>query len=294
MEQVGRTIWGENGGVQIEAIEWSPKAEPSTQGVPLVFVPGGTGNARSAAVHGAAAAGGLGARPRRVLGVSRRGTGLSDAPRSGFAPADFAGDVRAAVVAASYRRFALFGHSMGVPISIEYALRYSKGLAGLALGDGPARYIDFKADGTFDNILKWPDGFAGWDEAFDWMSHAQGSHVPDRASFDAMRHRWFIEQEGRIRWLTDRDALRRTVDESVSAHVDYATRLKEIMCPVLLVLATTGWSPTDPSDVATYEKGVPDLTVARLDSGHDLGQFGDAAALHAELGALLDRIDASQ
>ena len=101
MEQSERTIWGENGGVHIEAIEWSPEAEPSAQGVPLVFVPGGTGNARSGAVHRVAGAGRLGARPRRVLGVSRRGMGLSDAPPSGFAPVDFAGDVRAAVDAAA-------------------------------------------------------------------------------------------------------------------------------------------------------------------------------------------------
>lgn len=287
-----RAIWGDNEGVRIEAMEWSPDIELSAQGVPLVFVPGGTGNARSAAIHGEPPAGRIGgARPRRVLGVSRRGTGRSDAPPHGFAPADFAGDVRAAVTAAGYTRFALFGHSMGVPISLEYTLRYPEGVAALVVGDAPSRYIDFKADGTFDNILAWPREFADWDAAFDWMSRAQASHIPDRLAFDEKRSRWFSERDGAVRWLTDMVSIERTVEESVTARVDYGPRLREIGCPVLLVLGTAGWSPIAAADIAAYEDGIADLTVANLETGHDLGQFGDAALLHAELGAFLDRID---
>jgi pimeloyl-ACP methyl ester carboxylesterase len=289
---VQRTIWGNNGGVRIEAIEWSPEVEPSAQGVPLVFLAGGTGNARSGEVHAAAAASGrLGTRPRRLLGISRRGMGLSDAPPSGFAPADFAGDVRAAVAAAGYERFALFGHSMGVPISIELALRDPAGLAGLALGDAPARYIDFKADGTFDSILSWPSDFASWDEAFDRLFRNAGRTSANRVVFDKIKHREFIERDGRIRSFVGREALVRTVDESVTAHVDYRPRLGEIGCPVLLLVASSGWSPLRPADLAAYEDRVRDLTIARLESGHDLGQFGDPGPLHAALGALLDRVD---
>lgn len=287
-----RALWGQNDGVRIEAIEWSPDANnESPLGVPLVFVPGGTGNARSAAVHGNPPSGRIGARPRRVLGVSRRGTGLSDSPPLGFAPADFAGDVKAAIEAAGYERFALYGHSMGVPIAIDYALRYPAGVAALALGDAPARYIDFKADGTFDNILTWPRGFADWDAAYEWMAQAQGSHTPDRASFNEKRSRWFIEQDGTVKWLTDMDAIERTVEESVTANVDYRPRLPEIGVPVLLVVGSVGSAPIDASDVAAYEHGIPELTITRLKTGHDLGQFGDAAELHAALGVFLDRVD---
>jgi pimeloyl-ACP methyl ester carboxylesterase len=289
---VQRSIWGDNGGVRIEAIEWSPEVEPSAQGVPLVFLAGGTGNARSGEVHAPAAMSGrLGTRPRRLLGVSRRGMGLSDAPSSGFAPADFAGDVRAAVAAAGYERFAIFGHSMGVPISIELALHDPAGLAGLALGDAPARYIDFKASGTFDSILSWPSDFASWDEAFDWLFRNAGRTSADRVLFEKIRHREFVERDGRIRSFVGREALVRTVEESVTAHVDYRPRLGDISCPVLLLVASSGWSPMQPADLAAYEDGVRDLTIARLESGHDLGQFGDAGPLHAALGALLDRVD---
>ena len=287
-----KTIWGMNGRVRVEAIEWSPEAEPSVQSLPLVFLAGGTGNARSGEVHASAATSGrLGRRPRRLLGVSRRGMGLSDAPPSGFAPADFAGDVRAVVAAAGYERFALFGHSMGGPISIELALNDPNGLAGLALGDAPSRYIDFKADGTFDSILSWPSDFASWDEAFDWLFRNSGRTPENRVLFEKIKDREFLERDGRIRSFVGREALVRTVEESVTAHVDYRSRLGEIRCPVLLLVASSGWSPMQPADIAAYENGVRDLTIARLQSGHDLGQFGDPGPLHAALGALLDRID---
>ena len=87
------------------------------------------------------------------------------------------------------------------------------------------------------------------------------------------------------------DAIERTVEESVTAHVDYGPRLRELVCPALLILGTAGWSPIQPSDVAAYEQGIRDLNIARLDTGHDLGQFGDASALHAALGGLLDQVD---
>lgn len=136
--------------------------------------------------------------------------------------------------------------------------------------------------------MGWPWDFASWDEAY-----RSFSRNADRAAFDTIKHWSFIERDGRIHRLIDREALVRTVDESATAHVDYATRLAEIGCPVLLLVATSGWSPMTPADLAAYADSVRDLTVARLDTGHDLGQFADPAALHAELGALLDRVDAS-
>jgi pimeloyl-ACP methyl ester carboxylesterase len=285
-----RTIWGDNGGVRIEALEWAPDAGASAQGLPLVYVPGGTGNARGAAIHGRAAAQ-LGSRPRRVLGVSRRGMGNSDAPAVGFAPADFAADVRVAVAAAGYERFVLFGHSMGVPISIEIALGHPGGLAGLVLGDGPARYIDFKADGTFDRILRWPASFASWDDAFEALMPPERRRPESRAMFDGARDGMYAERDGRIHTLVDREALARTVEQSVTACVDYVPRLGEITIPVLLLVARSGLSQLRPADIAAYEAGVGDLTIARMDAGHDLGQFGDAGPLHAELGTFLDRLD---
>jgi len=89
---------------------------------------------------------------RRIVSVSRRGMGLSSAPSSGYTPAHFADDVDAVVVAVRLNRFVYFGHSMGVPIGLEYVLRHPAALAGVVLGDAPAMYIDFAAAGTFAGI----------------------------------------------------------------------------------------------------------------------------------------------
>ena len=167
MDYLVRQVVADNEGVRIEALEWSPPEGPGA-GVPVVFVPGGTAHARTHPVHGhVGAMGRLGSRSRRVLAVSRRGTGLSDAPAAGYGPADFASDVRTAIREAGYERFVLFGHSMGVPIGLEFALSYPSGLTGLVLGDAPPRYIDFKADGTFASFLAERFVFANWDEAFE-------------------------------------------------------------------------------------------------------------------------------
>jgi pimeloyl-ACP methyl ester carboxylesterase len=168
-------------GTRVHALAWASGDAPA-----LVFVPGGTGNAWSAEIVGNGA-GELGRR-RQVLGISRRGMGLSEAPAQGYTPAQFADDVDASVRAAGIEEFVLFGHSMGVPISIEYALRRPRGLVGLILGDAPARYIDFAAAGTFDQLFTRPFDFANWDEAFAQVG------LGDRPRFDRIRHRYLAER----------------------------------------------------------------------------------------------------
>lgn len=288
-----REVWGDNAGVRIESFEWSPPAAADI-GLPVVFVPGGTGNARFGEVHGlAAAAGRIGSRPRRLLSVSRRGMGRSDAPRSGYGPADFSGDVRAAVAAAGYRRFVLFGHSMGAVIALDFALRSPDVVAAVALGDVPPRYIDFKAADTFGPVLKEPFTFDSWDAA---RASMRPTHDPaeDRRRWERTRQMILAEAaDGTIRLLVDHDALARTVDESVAARTDYGPRLGEIACPVLLIKSTVGWAPVKEADVAVYERAMRDLTIARLATDHSLGQHTDPDPLHAALGALVERVDRS-
>ena len=235
----------------------------------------------------------LGERKRRVLAVSRRGTGQSSAPPAGYSPADFAGDVRAAINAAGYERFALFGHSMGVPIGLELALRDPRGLVGLVLGDAPPQFIDFKSAGTFDKILEERFEFASWDEAFEAMTYRSGDRAADRARFDAIRDRMFAQEpNGTVRYLLDRGALQRTVEESVTAKIDYGPMLNALEVPVLLLVSSSGWSPLLDEAVSVYERGIRDLTIQRLQTDHDLGQQANPQPLHSAIGAFLNRLDA--
>jgi len=246
-----------------------------------VFVPGGTGNAWMAEPLVDAIAS-----ERRIVSVSRRGMGLSSAPSSGYAPAHFADDVEAVVNALRLNRFVYFGHSMGVPIGLEYVLRRPAALAGVVLGDAPAMYIDFAAAGTFAGIERQQLDFADWEECF------RVAGLGNRERFDRIRHRYFHEQAGRIRALMDAASISRTVEESKSTHTDYWLRLKEIEVPVLLLHATSDTRPvlTD-ENVELYRRSLPSIRVQRLSTDHSLGLRTDPSELIEALRGFLAEAD---
>lgn len=68
-----REDFATNDGVRIHFVEWAPERAAD---LAIVFVPGGTGNAWSGEALGVAAGSGVFGGPRRVVAVSRRGTGL--------------------------------------------------------------------------------------------------------------------------------------------------------------------------------------------------------------------------
>ena len=235
-------------GVRVHALEWW---KGSSDAAALVFVPGGTGNAWSAETIASGMLDGQLGKERHVLGVSRRGMGLSQAPARGYTPSRFADDAAALIRAADLPRFVVFGHSMGVPIAIEYALRRPEGLVGLILGDAPAKYIDFAASGTFDPIFTRTLEFSSWDEAF------AEAGLGDRARFDRIRHRYFVERDGKVIVTIDRAGLVRTIEESRTAHTEYWQRLPDIAIPTLLLHASSGWSPLTPGDIDQYTASLP-------------------------------------
>lgn len=289
-----REHYADNAGVRIHGLEWTPDLDPG--GVPMVFVPGGTANAWSGEDLGRDAASGLiGGRPRALLSISRRGTGSSDAPPSGYGPAEFASDVEALARRAGYARFVLFGHSMGVPISLEYALRYPSRLSGLVLGDAPAAYIDFRAAGTFDRALTRPFEFANADEALQEFSRGFDDSDRARRDFQRVGHRYFAPRGASVRRLLDREALERLIAESVGAATQYWGRLAQIVCPVMLLQGTGGeWSPLSEDDITRYQTALPGLQVERVPGGHQLGLLGDRAPLLAVLGSFVRGIDAAE
>jgi hypothetical protein len=63
--------------------------------------------------------------------------------------------------------------------------------------------------------------------------------------------------------------------------------------PVLLILASSGWSPMNPDAIEAYERGIRDLTIERLQSDHDLGQRSNPGPLHSAIGAFMNRLDAA-
>lgn len=285
-----RHIRADNNGVQIEAIEWAPA---TALGVPIVFIPGGTGHALSGENIGPEAAEGrIGDLPRRFLSISRRGTGRSGAPPTGYAPSDFAADVHAAATAADLGRFVLFGHSMGVPIALEYGLRHPDAVSGLVLGDTPAAYIDFKRAATFDALLARPFEFASEEEAFEKEASAFSDRDEARRVFDRIKHRMFVPRGDKIVRLIDRAALARTVEESVDAAKEYWGDLHRLKCPVLVVRGTGGaWTPLSEEHVARYRRLVPSVTIDDVPGGHQLGLHGDRGPLRDAIARFMLPLD---
>jgi non-heme chloroperoxidase len=133
---VTREIWATRDGVKLHAVEWRPRGGEA--GVPILSIGGALSSARNAAEFGlAAASGGLGV-PRRLISPDRRGIGASSAPASGYTPPEFTKDNEAISAAAELEDFIVFGHSLGVPIAIAYALQHRAKVHGLVLGDFPA------------------------------------------------------------------------------------------------------------------------------------------------------------
>jgi pimeloyl-ACP methyl ester carboxylesterase len=123
-------------GLTLHALEWAPPGDAG--GTPILCIGGALSTARNAEEFGVAAASGVLGPPRRLISPDRRGMGASSAPEQGYKPAQFTEDNEAIVIAAGLDDLIVFGHSLGVPIAIDFALRHPESVRGLVLGDYPA------------------------------------------------------------------------------------------------------------------------------------------------------------
>ena len=129
----------QSGAVALEVLEWGVTARDHATAV--IAMHGAVGSAASWGDEGAMAeTGRLGGCARTFASLSRRGCGGSDTPEAGYALADFAADVVAVADALGYRKFALAGHSLGVPIVLAAAATRPRGLAGVVCADYGPRY----------------------------------------------------------------------------------------------------------------------------------------------------------
>ncbi len=140
-----REDWASNQGVRLHYLE------SGDRGLPHVFLPGTFGYAEDYLPEMQALA------PRRCAAVSLRGRGRSDVPAKGYAFEDHVADFAAIAESFGCDRFTLMAYAMGATWALGYALRCPERVAGLILGDYPARYRALKPGWGDRAVAAMPD-----------------------------------------------------------------------------------------------------------------------------------------
>jgi pimeloyl-ACP methyl ester carboxylesterase len=121
----------ENNGVKLHYINQEGDEYTRT---PLVYVPGMFGSADNLREEIPL----LGA--RRIISLSRRGHGKSDAPHVRYGFHEFVSDIKTVIDDTHIDHLHLMAYSAGVPMALQYTLNNPDKVVSLLLLDFPARY----------------------------------------------------------------------------------------------------------------------------------------------------------
>ncbi len=192
--------WRSRDGLSLFARDYSPAATPAASGAsappmpraPVVCIPGLTRNSLDFDQVAPWIAG-LG---RRVIAVDLRGRGLSDrdpVPRH-YKPTTYADDLAALLDHQGIPRAIFVGTSLGGLVSMAFAVRHPRLLAGAVLNDvGPE--IDPAGAARIRSYVGKAPPITSWDSAVAYARLVNGAALPDftDADWDAMARRMFRE-----------------------------------------------------------------------------------------------------
>jgi pimeloyl-ACP methyl ester carboxylesterase len=139
--------WVNSGSVRLHYLE----QESDSRLTPFLIVPGTFGVAEDYIQEMEALA------PRRCITVSLRGRGKSDAPQSGYRFEDHVADITAAAAQLGREKFAIMGYSMGAAYALGFAAAQPGRIAGLIVGDYPARYRALSPKWADRAVASMPD-----------------------------------------------------------------------------------------------------------------------------------------
>ncbi len=211
-----------NEGLRIRYLDSDPSRP---EGLPVVFVPGLTDFADEYEAVGELFG------SRRLLIIEMRGRGGSDAPLTGYAVSDQAGDVEAVIAANGLERFHLMTFSRGTTPAIEVALRHPHRAVTLSIGD----YLAME-------IALTPQFVAS-----QWEGRWRGRPMPERVSLHVLEG---IQDESRPRELWD----------------DVAS----LGIPVLVARGSDGGIVSE-QQLQRYQSSIPDVEIVVIPgASHDL------------------------
>lgn len=169
---------------------------------------------------------------RRVLAVDLRGHGRSSAPPTGYAPADFAGDLAGLLERLDLPPVIAVGHSMGAQVVVALAAGHPAAVAGLVALD-PAYGADaaelLRIPGEQEQLLA--EGSA-WAARF-----AERAHVSTTPPAVRRHHQQLLAAMDPRVLVAARDAMYLDPGSMGSQSAAEAT-LKALSCPVLTIMTS--------------------------------------------------------
>ncbi|QOR64614.1 alpha/beta hydrolase [Cytobacillus suaedae] len=218
-------FWVDHKGTKIHYIEVNSHLKETT---PLVIVPGLSESAEDYITVLEKLA------PRHCVVITLRGRGKSDSPKTGYTLEDHIADIESVITHLKVNEYVLMGFSRGVSYAIGYALRNTKALKGLIIGDYPAVHTQL------------PEG---WVYFFSSLPPWRGKALKQRMSRDALNG---LQQESNL--------------------VPFWDDLTRINCPVLIIRGGNLGAVLQEDDVKKYQEKIPHAQV-EVFLGHDHNLF---------------------
>ena len=176
-----------------------------------------------------------------ILYYDQRGHGRSISPKSGYAPEDFADDLKQILDEIGWSKVYLVGHSMGGRVVAEFTYQHPEMVKKLVIEDiGPdanpeaIRRIEELIDGV-------PSPFAGRKEAKEYFMNdflKQFSDRPNAKALGMFPYSNFAEKsDGQVSWKIDPEVVRQCVHEGRKR--DRYEEFAKISVPTLLIRGET-------------------------------------------------------
>jgi pimeloyl-ACP methyl ester carboxylesterase len=160
-----------------------------------------------------------------IIMLDARGHGLSDAPRSGYGPRDFAADTVGVIKALDLHRPVLAGHSMGAETAAVTGLLYPDLVRGIVLEDPPWFAEDDREHITRKVATEWSA----------WIREQKSRSVGQLISIGKAEHPGWDPVEWEPWAQSKRQVSPCVVSLLEAEHPPWQEVVKTISCPVLLI-----------------------------------------------------------
>jgi N-formylmaleamate deformylase len=191
-----------------------------------------------------------------------RGHGHSDAPESGYSPADYAGDLLGLISALGLDRPAVIGHSLGAATAAAAAAIDSSAMRCVVLEDPPWA----ERSGAAEDLTKYAVEWRASIEALKKLDHA------GRAAQCKAEHPNWSDTDCDL-WAESKELVRLEVFSGFGELMaPWQSTAAKIACPALLVTGDpTLGAIVSPAVSAEFSELVADARVAQIpDAGHSI------------------------